>query len=309
MVPAAVTPPGQNKTDPLDTKIPDPGKNEYEFSLPLAWELVKGTHPGIQNTVDTVDSVGKVIDQGQPINALQDAGRGVMRGLADTAGSIADLGGLLPNKVSDMAHESADWWKDQYEIVDSEAGNIGTNLGTEAVAGVAGGIVGKVAGTGYRALKESGETLRKRATTAAKDTEKRAKLLGQSPLEAAIARQKVYENMTNVPPRHSYTKAFIGDAQPAGGSVRIDPVPYGHPMSKEDLLTKALREKNHMNGKDLDGGYSAYDVLNPVAGKMEYPTTTRLLDTALHNAKRKVDSRAMLRKNDTELNDLYGQGT
>ncbi len=283
---------------------------EYEFSLPLAWELVKGTHPGIKNAVDAVDSVGKVIDQGQPINAVQDVGRGVMSGLADTAGSIADLGGLAPNSVADVAHDSADWWKDQYEIVDSEAGNIGTNLGTEAVAGVAGGIVGKVAGTGYRALKESGETLRKRAAVVAKDTEKRAKLYGQSPLEAAIARQTSYENMTNVPPRHSYSKAFVGDAQPVAGSVRIDPIPYGHPMTKENLLTKVIREKNHLNGKDLDGGgYSAYDVLNPVAGKMAYPTTTRLLDTALHNAKRKVDSRAMLRKNDTELNDLYGQGT
>ena len=86
-------------------------ETEYEFSLPMAWELVKGTHPGIKNAIDTIDSVGKVIDQGQPINALHDAGRGVMRGLAETAGDIADLGSLIPNKVADMAHESADWWK------------------------------------------------------------------------------------------------------------------------------------------------------------------------------------------------------
>ncbi len=317
-VPVIVTPPDQNKTVPMNVDSspaaqinPAPVKNEeYEFSLPVAWELFKGTHPGIQNAVDAVDSVGKVIDQGQPINALQDAGRGVMSGLADTAGSIADLGGLLPNKVSDMAHESADWWKDQYEIVDSEAGNVGDDIGSEAVAGAAGGVVGKVAGKVYKSMKEGGEALRKRATTVAKDTEKRAKLHGLSPLEQVITRQKAYENMTNVPPRHGYTKAFIGDAQPIAGSARIDPIPYGHPMTKEDLLTKAIREKNHLAGKDLDGGgYSAYDVLNPVAGKMEYPTTTRLLDTALHNAKRKVDSRAMLQRNDAELNDLYGQGT
>jgi len=264
----------------------------------------------LDSALEAVNSGKKVIDQGEPINALQDGARGIMSGLADTAGSIADLGGLVPNSVADEAHKSAKWWEDQYEIPDSEAGNIGTNLGTEAVAGVAGGVVGKAAGTGYRALKESGETLRKRATTVAKDTEKRAKLYGQSPLEAAIARQKVYENMTNVPPRHSYTKAIIGDAQPVGGSVRIDPIPYGHPMTKEDLLTKALREKNHLNGKDLDGGgYSAYDVLNPVAGKMEYPTTTRLLDAAVHNAKSAFGSRAMLRKNDQELDNLWSTGT
>ena len=318
VLPVAVRPPDQNKTilmnvdsSPADRINPAPVKNEpeYEFSLPVAWELVKGTHPGIQNAVDAVDSVGKVIDQGQPINALQDVGRGVMSGLADTAGSIADLGGLAPNSVADVAHDSADWWKDQYEIVDSEAGNIGTNLGTEAVAGVAGGIVGKVAGTGYRALKESGETLRKRATVVAKDTEKRAKLYGQSPLEAAIARQTSYENMTNVPPRHSYSKAFVGDAQPVAGSVRIDPIPYGHPMGKEDLLTKALRERNHILGKDLDGGLPAYDVFNPIAGKMSNPTSSRLFDTALHNAKRKLGDRTMLKKNDIELESIYTQGT
>ena len=161
----------------------------------------------------------------------------------------------------------------------------------------------------YQGMKHGGETLRKRATTSAKDTEKRAKLYGQSPLEAAIARQSSYENMTAVPPRHSYTKALFGGAQPVGGSVRIDPVPYGHPMTKEGLLTKALREKNHIDGKDLGGGYSAYDVLNPVAGKMEYPTPARLLDTALHNAKRKLDSRAMLQKNDAELESMFSQGT
>ena len=320
VVPLAVTPPDQNKTasfDDTNTSIVQDSKPaplekdvEYEFSLPKAWEVFKGTHPGVKNGIDAVNSVGRVIDQGQPINALQDAGRGVMSGLADTAGSIADVGGLLPNRVADMAHDSADWWKDQYEIVDSEAGSIGTNIGTEAVAGVAGGVVGKVAGKVYQGMKEGGEALRKRAAVTAKDAEKRAKLHGLSPLESAITRQKAYENSTAVPPRHSYGKAFVGDAQPVAGSVRIDPIPYGHPMNEKDLLIKAIREKNHMNGKDLNGGgYSAYDVLNPVAGKMEYPTTSRIFDTALHNAKRKVDSRAMLQRNDVELESMFNQGT
>jgi thiol:disulfide interchange protein DsbC len=142
------------------------------------------------------------------------------------------------------------------------------------------------------------------------DAEKRAKLYGQSPLEAAITRQKAYENMTNVPPRHSYTKAIVGDVQPVAGSARIDPIPYGHPMSDKDYLTKVIREKNHMDGKGLDGNsYSAYDVLNPVAGKMEYPTSSRLMDTLIHNAKRKVDSRAMLKRNDEEIASMFNQGT
>jgi len=284
-------------------------EQEYEFSLPAAWELLKGTHSGIKNAIDSVDSVGKVIEQGQPINALQDAGRGVMHGLADTAGDIADLGGLVPNAVADIAHESADWWEDQYEIVNSEAGNIGTNIGTEAVAGGAGGVIGKGVGKVYQGLKQGGEALRKRATTAAKDREAMALEKGMSPLESVITKQKAYENMTNVPPRHSYAKALIGDAQPIAGSMRIDPIPYGHSMTKEDYLTKAIREKNHLNGKDLDSGYTAYDVLNPVAGKMEYPTVTRILDTAIHNAKHKLDSRAMLKRNDTEIETMFNQGT
>ena len=153
VLPAALTPSDQNKTVPIVPKesnvvTDEPNVDpEYQFSLPLAWELVKGTHPGIQNAVDTVDSIGKVIDQGQPINALQDTGRGVLSGLADTAGSIADVGGLLPNRIANAAHNSADWWKDQYEIVDSEAGNIGTNVGSAAVAGVTGGVIGKGLGT------------------------------------------------------------------------------------------------------------------------------------------------------------------
>ncbi len=319
VVPAATTSPDQNKTvsmnvdsSPADQINPDLGKKdpEYEFSLPLAWELVKGTHPGIQNAVDAVNSVGKVIDQGQPINAVQDGARGVMSGLADTTADVLDLGGLVPNRVADMAHDSADWWKDQYEIVDSEAGSIGDGIGTEAVAGLAGGVVGKGIGKVYQGMKESGEALRKRATTVAKDTEKRAKLYGQSPLEAAIARQKSYENMTNVPPRHSYTKAIFGDTQPVAGSARIDPIPYGHPMGKEDLLTKALREKNHLDGKYTDGrSMTGIDLIDPTGrGNLESPTPTRLFNTALHNTKRKVDSRAMLKRNDAELEDLYGQG-
>ena len=291
--------------DANSTKAKEP---EYEFSLPMAWELFKGSHPGVKNTVDAVDSVGKVIDQGQPINALQDTGRGIMSGLADTAGSIADIGGLLPNRVADMAHESGDWWRDQYEIVDSEAGNIGNKVGSEAVAGVAGGAVGKGIGKVYKGMRHGGEALRKRATLTASGAEKRAKLYGQGPLESAITRQKAYENMTNVPPRHSYTKALFGDAQPVAGSVRIDPIPYGHTMSKENLLTKVLREQNHLNGKALDGGYSAYDVLNPVAGKMEYPTSSRLMDAMIHNSRRKLDSRTMLKSNDEEIATMFNRG-
>ena len=199
--------------------------------------------------------------------------------------------------------------KDQYEIVNSEAGNIGTNAGSEAVAGVTGGAVGKGFGSVYKKMKQGGEALRKRATTVATDTEKRAKLYGQTPLESAITRQKAYENMTNVPPRYSYTKALFGDAQPVAGSVRIDPIPYGHPMSDKDYLTKALRERRHMDGNDLNGGYTAYDVLNPVAGKMEYPTSARLMDAIGHNVKRKVNSRAMLKRNDAELETMFNQGT
>ena len=60
----------------------------------------------------------------------------------------------------------------------------------------------------------------------------------------------------------------------------------------------------YVNGKDM----SAYDVLNPVAGKMDYPTHSILLDTALHNAKRKLGNRGMLKRNDAERQDLYSQG-
>jgi hypothetical protein len=291
-----------------DANVPK-SEPEHGFSLPLGWELFKGTHPGIKNAVDAVDSVTKVIDQGEPVNALQDAGRGIMSGLAGTAGSIADLGGLVPNGVANFAHDSSDWWKDQYEIVNSEAGSIGDRIGSEAVAGVAGGAVGRVAGKAYQGMKRGGEKLRKRATAVAKDREDMAKSHGLSALEAAISKQKVYENVTAIPPRHSYAKALFGDAQPIAGSVRIDQIPYGHPMNEKDLLTKAIRERSHMNGKDLDGGYSAYDVLNPVAGKMEYPTPARLADAMIHNTKRKIDSRAMMKRNDAEIETMFNQGT
>jgi len=308
----------QNITTPVDFNVssevtkPLPVKSEYEFSIPLAWELFKGTHPGIQNAIDAVDSVGKVIDQGQPVNALQDGARGVMSGLADTAGSIADLGGLVPNHVADMAHKSADWWRDQYEIVDSESGNVGTKIGSEAVTGLLGGAVGKVAGRTYQGMKRGGEALRKRSIAVAKDREDMAKSHGLSSLEAAITRQKAYENATNVPPRHSYTKALFGDTQPVGGSARIDPVPYGHPMSDKDYLTKALREKNHMDGKYLAGKGSRkidYSNVFEPSTPRAYPAPARLFDTALHNAKRKLNSRAMLKRNDEEIETMFNQGT
>ena len=287
----------ESKSAPLDLK------SLATNSLPYP---VKTT---LESAIEAFKSGKKVVEQGEPVNAVQDAGRGVMRGLADTTGSVLDLGGIIKNRLADEAHKSANWWKDQYEIADSEAGNIGTKLGTEAVAGVAGGVAGKGIGSFYQKMKQGGETLKKRATNVAKDREAMALGKGISPLESAITRQKAYENMTNVPPRHSYAKALFGDAQPVAGSVRIDPIPYGHPMSKENLLTKVLREQNHMNGKDLDGGYSTYDVLNPVAGKMEYPTASRLTDAIGHNTKRKLSSRAMLKRNDAELETMFNQGT
>ena len=126
----------------------------------------------LDSAIEAVQSANKVVDQGQLLNAVEDAGRGVMSGLSGTAGSIADLGGLLPNRVADLAHDSSDWWEKQYEIPDSEAGRIGSNMGNEAVTGLIGGVAGKIDGTANKGMKLGGETLRKRATVAARDTEK-----------------------------------------------------------------------------------------------------------------------------------------
>ena len=175
--------------------------------------LVKNSLPypvksALDSALEAVQSANKVVDQGQLLNAVEDAGRGVMGGLADTAGSIADLGGLVPNRIADTAHDSADWWNDQYEIPDSEAGRIGSNIGNEAVAGLAGGIVGKVAGTAYKGMKLGGEALRKRATVAAKDAEKMVisnpTLKNKLRHQTQLVKQNSYENLTNKSPYKSF---------------------------------------------------------------------------------------------------------
>ena len=207
-----LTPEQSNDTQP---------EPEYEFTLPKAWEVIKGTHPGIQNAVDAVKSVGMVIDQGQPVDALQDAARGLAGGLVDTTGNILDIGGLLKNRVANEAHKSARWWEDQFEIPNSEAGRVGSKIGTEAVTGLLGGVVGKVAGNVYKGLKLGGETLRRDATRLASDRQNFAddtidyshKFLNKigypasirpnkiSYKDAPIVRQNTYENITSQLPR------------------------------------------------------------------------------------------------------------
>ncbi len=205
----------------INTTVKKPKQKSKPSQLDLKSLAVNSLPYPVKSALDSaleaVNSGNRVINQGEPVNALQDAGRGVMSGLADTAGSVADLGGLVPNKVADMSHDSADWWKDQYEIVDSEAGHIGSNIGTEAVSGLAGGVVGKGIGNAYKGLKLGGETLRKSATKVANEKQKMAddhidyghkflKSIGMpsnitkgkiSAADASMVRQNVYENITS----------------------------------------------------------------------------------------------------------------
>jgi len=71
-------------------------------------------------------------------------------------------------------------------------------------------------------------------------------------------------------------------------NAAIDPIPYSPPLTKEDLLTKAINERQ------------AYDNAGEIVSSP--------LEVALHNIKRRVDPKAMLKRNDTELNQLFGQG-
>lgn len=153
-------------------------------------------------------------------------------------------------------------WKNQYEIPNSEAGRIGEDIGDNAVMGLLGGAVGKIAGNAYRNIRLGGETLRKRASVAAADAEKRAE----------------------------------------------DYVDYGHKFLNRIGMPSNIA-KGKISAKDTAMvRQNAYENLTKKLPKERYTDSNNLFDSLINNAKRNRDSRAMLQKNDEEINNLFEKG-
>ena len=202
------------------------------------------------------------MDQGQLLKAIEDAGKGVASGLADTTGSVLDVGGLIKNAIADEAHKSAHWWEDQYEIPNSEAGKIGSNIGTDAVTGLLGGVAGKIAGNAYKGLKLGGETLRRDATRLVSD------------------RQKMADDYVDY--GHKFLKNIGMESNIAKGKVSAKDASTVRQNAYENLT-------NQLPHKPLNSGEPLIEILS-------------------HNIKRNFDSRAMLQKNDKEIEDLFNHG-
>ncbi len=178
---------------------------------------------------DALKSVRKIKAQNDKYGTstvAEDAGRGIMSGLADTAGSILNIGGLATNPVGNSAKRSAQWWKDSQNIPDSESGRLGSVVGSGAVNGLGGGLLGRGIGTIYKNARYGAENARKRITRLADDRARFIKLHQtkmDEPWTGALShgsrstrpsltenRQKIYENLTQLPPKKSVLNDGIG---------------------------------------------------------------------------------------------------
>ncbi len=338
----------QNSPQSINTSVPNDSTGMMERLRAIAsGNALPSLQAVPQMALDTYNSVDKLRKQAAQYgtgSSLEDAGLGVMEGLADTTGSVLDLGGLVRNRLADSAHDSAKWWKDKQNIPNSEAGSVGSGIGSEAVAGVAGGLAGRGIGSLYKRMKQGGEGLRERVAALA---EKQSKEVmpkfneeinleritgGKSPrwkdqkMNEKVGRlkQKIFEDETRVAPRESYIKALAGTKGNARSTVGDEP--YSIPFSVQDKVKKISRDVfgdgvgagstgtsshmgNNMGVMEKIKNIALASKNTPHVNVPDYePTVTRLGNAVTHNIKRRLDSKGMMKANDNELNDLFNAG-
>ncbi len=221
----------------LRTREPKPSSQmKNTESKPIDWKNVAtNTFPvslvsdSVNNAQDAYRSLQKIREQSDKYGAstvAQDAGKGVMGGLADMTGSVLNVGGLVKNPAGNYAKESAQWWKNRQEIPNSESARLGEALGDSAVLGVVGGIAGRGLGSMYKSVRYSAEDARKRITRLANDRarmihERQTKMdkpwtgtssSGAKPNRPSLTenRQRVYENLTQLPEKKNILTDGIG---------------------------------------------------------------------------------------------------
>ncbi len=190
------------KAKAVEDAKPKP-KYDRSFSTILKNSLPYPVKFSLEQGTDAIESLKKVRQQAGQHNTGRSLGLGVMEGLADTTGSVLDLGGLAKNRVADIAHSSADWWKSKQTLPESEAGKVGSSVGGDAVLGLVGGGVGRLGGSIYKGMRHSAEDARKKIIRLA--NEKAIKRTGKIDTDALdLERLKQYEQMTGTTPPDPY---------------------------------------------------------------------------------------------------------
>jgi hypothetical protein len=255
-------------------------------------------------------------------------------GIGSTLQDVAN--GTMAELAAPFSKSSSQWWKDRLNNRDSEAGSIGKKLADEAMLGVAGGIAGKGIGEVYKRLKRAGEMYGHRIKKVANERgdlamhnqefvkdlkeqigndklstlmnpDKVVKIRDMDTLakqKVEALRQKAYESMTTVPPRKSYLHA-IGGTEPVARRSSVGDVDYAEKLSAIDKLKKAYRDNTisvKRTGKSNNS--DAAQLYEPTSPRYD-PTITRVVDALIHNTKRKLGNRGMLKANEDELSALY----
>ena len=103
--------------------------------------------------------------------------------------------------------------------------------------------------------------------------------------------------------RHSAVKA--GKARQELANDHID---YGHKFLTGIGMPSNIA-KGKISAKDAEGtGHRVYENITKPLKRKPYGGSESLGSTLTHNIRRKVDSRAMLQRNDDEINSLFNQG-